>query len=160
MAKTCDINLRWNSWKYTFQQNLTEKCIWKHYYLRQGNVLLFWKYIINIPWGQDENFHSRSCSLSCKTDRNWLLFGNWTCTSGAGYGRPRFWMWLAVIYLWTTLALSTRSLGLKTLTYWNLQWPVLLSFTTDIAVRTAASAIFNSSNGDNSFNARTMWIQI
>ena len=52
----------------------------------------------------------------------------------------------------THLAMSTRSLGMKMLTYWSLQWcSCRLLFKLS-----AVSVILNSSKGDNSFNARTM----
>ena len=49
-----------------------------------------------------------------------------------------------------------RTLGMKTPTYWNLQWcscRLLLKF---LYVSSAASATLNSSKGDNSFNMITM----
>ena len=67
------------------------------------------------------------CGLPVLLHANWIQILAWTtqimltagmatfstCTSGAGYGRPKFWTWFVVFYFSNTIAISTRLLGIK-----------------------------------------------
>ena len=49
---------------------------------------------------------------------------------GAGYRRPRFWMWFIMFYFGNTVVSSVKSLDIKNASYWHLQWYSLcISFT-------------------------------
>ena len=70
------------------------------------------------PWGLPVLLHTNWIQILAWTTQMMLTAGMATfstCTSGAGYGSPKFWTWFVVFYFSNTKATSTRSLGIKML---------------------------------------------